>query len=103
MKVKLEQVRAPEFLNNFLLFSASYVLDAFKTPLHIFSIITPSRGTILNSVRQPLLLKVIIRLHVSAIDLVILRPILSIVSQDAMHTLGSCDTIDKIGLRMTNL
>jgi len=56
--------------------------------------------------------------------LVILRPILSIVSQDAMHTLGShrvyihrihqtqwdpkvsiasCDTIDKIGLRMTNL
>ena len=49
--------------------------------------------------------------------LVILKPILSIVSQDAMHTLGShcvprwdskvciasCDTIDKIGLRMTNL
>jgi len=58
--------------------------------------------------------------------LVILRPILSIVSQDAMHTLGShrvctdgihliysmgvntipqasCDTIDKISLRMTNL
>ena len=36
--------------------------------------------------------------------LVILRPILSIVSQDATHSWGSnCDTIDKTGLRMTNL
>jgi len=53
--------------------------------------------------------------------LVILRPILSIVSQDAVHNLGShrvyihgircdpkvciisCDTIDKTGMRMTNL
>jgi len=50
---------------------------------------------------------------------VILRPILSIVSQDATQTLGChrvyihgrdpkvciafCDTIDKIGLRLTNL
>ena len=39
--------------------------------------------------------------------LVILRSILSIVSQDVMHTLDlivfTCDTIDKIDLRMTNL
>jgi hypothetical protein len=36
MKVKLEEVRAPEFLTHFLHFSASYVLYALKTPVQIF-------------------------------------------------------------------
>ena len=83
------------------------------------------RNIILNSVRQHSHFITQGNYKATCFDyrLVILRPILSIVSQDAMHTLGShrvyingihqiklfvskgvtCDTVDKMGLRMTNL